>query len=929
MEKSKKLNNNNSISYLNLPLSIGNKNQNIYNNLKKGEEEKNYGPFSSSFIQNQSNDKNIFISNNKTDINISKNIPESNKSENDSSINKNIDEQKDTPEFKRSICEKEEIISNDLILDEINMKIDYEKIEKELRKYKKNNAYNEKANKSKLIDIRDNISKNEDDNMDNRNVPKNTLNSNSIMEGDLFYYSDDEEDLNKKIKSNNEKIKKIQESINKLEQDDLQNIDINNNVNKIEKMSIKNMEVNKNIIGQKENSNEINESNNELDEKFLENIDYGIDETGNPIDVKSYKEEISQNKNEKIKKVIAYIIIAKEKGKNHLIDLKGKIIPKREDGDFYYNYNGVHIIIKNFDVQNPKLRVFGARKRYSSIFCDDDIITKEAKVGNQISSQDKKVILFNQIKNNIYYENKNLFKNSRQSPVINRINYRDKILNININKKPKGQLFNISLNKYNNNEKNKNIFYYNKNKKDNIYRKTPLEKMKDLDATNLSQKIEKNIDSIKMTNIILNISELRNSQNYRINPNPINIFMNNKGYGNLTWRNNRTPSPLKKEMISVPQELNDKKKIFQNNIYKFKKERESYNNYNNALNNSSKNNNINNNSFIKNYKNNHPFKNFYSSFIKNNSINKKINPIQKKSQSIKNNIDETINTISNNIKRIEYNISSTMQKHNKSFINKKSELLSSTNRKRNLINENSYNYNYNYNTYNSKIGIFNNSNIVYNNTSEENKSNIKKITLNKKFKIATSPNRNFKCSVLSKEANEVITDYSNSRKKIGRKSIQKIKLKECNKMNENKGKNRTILIKDKISKKLDVFSKKHLNNSYDSNQNGKKNYVFNLKNKNIEIKKKNKVENNKNNDIAEYQRKVLLNKMIKNSKIKKKYKKMQIYNQSYNFFDKEIKSISVANIFNIKNKFCNPKISLRAPNKINSNYKPNSFYLYK
>ena len=931
MEKSKKLNNNNSISYLNLSLSISNKNQNIYNNLKKGEEEKNYGPFSSSLIKNQSNDNNILISNNKTDINISKNIPESNKSENDSSINKNIDEQKDTPEFKRSICEKEEIISNDLILDEINMKIDYEKIEKELRKYKKNNAYNEKANNSKLIDIRDNISKNEDDNMDNRNVPKNTLNSNSIMEGDLFYYSDDEEDLNKKIKSNNEKIKKIQESINKLEQDDLQNIDINNNVNKIEKMSIKNMEVNKNIIGHKENSNEINESNNELDEKFLENIDYGIDETGNPIDVKSYKEEISQNKNEKIKKVIAYIIIAKEKGKNHLIDLKGKIIPKREDGDFYYNYNGVHIIIKNFDVQNPKLRVFGARKRYSSIFCDDDIITKEAKVGNQISSQDKKVILFNQIKNNIYYENKNLFKNSRQSPVINRINYRDKILNININKKPKGQPFNISLNKYNNNEKNKNIFYYNKNKKDNIYRKTPLEKMKDLDATNLSQKIEKNIDSIKRTNIILNISELRNSQNYRINPNQINIFMNNKGYGNLTWRNNRTPSPLKKEMISVPQELNDKKKIFQNNIYKLKKERESYNNYNNALNNSSKNDNINNtsNSFIKNYKNNHPFKNFYSSFIKNNSINKKINPIQKKSQSIKNNIDETINTISNNIKRIEYNISSTMQKHNKSFINKKSELLSSTNRKRNLINENSYNYNYNYNTYNSKIGIFNNSNIVYNNTSEENKSNIKKITLNKKFKIATSPNRNFKCSVLSKEANEVITDYSNSRKKIGRKSIQKIKLKECNKMNENKGKNRTILIKDKISKKLDVFSKKHLNNSYDSNQNVKKNFVFNLKNKNIEIKKKSKLENNKNNDIAEFQRKVLLNKMIKNSKIKKKYKKMQIYNQSYNFFDKEIKSISVANIFNIKNKFCNPKISLRAPNKINSNYKPNSFYLYK
>jgi hypothetical protein len=35
----------------------------------------------------------------------------------------------------------------------------------------------------------------------------------------LFYYSDDEEDLSKKIKSNNEKIKMIQENINKLGKD--------------------------------------------------------------------------------------------------------------------------------------------------------------------------------------------------------------------------------------------------------------------------------------------------------------------------------------------------------------------------------------------------------------------------------------------------------------------------------------------------------------------------------------------------------------------------------------------------------------------------------------------------------------------------------------------------------------------------------------
>ena len=56
-------------------------------------------------------------------------------------------------------------------------------------------------------------------------------------------------------------------------------------------------------------------------------------------------------------------------------------------------------------------------------------------------------MLFNQIKNNIYYENKSIFKNNRQSPVINRINYREKILNIN--KKTKDQPLNMSLNKYN------------------------------------------------------------------------------------------------------------------------------------------------------------------------------------------------------------------------------------------------------------------------------------------------------------------------------------------------------------------------------------------------------------------------------------------------------------------------------------------------
>ena len=873
MEK-KKIIKYNSISYQNFPLSVNKKHHFIYNNLKKDEEEKNYGPKLSSSIQSQSNDKKILIFNNKTDNNISLI-----KDENNSSTKKS-NNRKGTTEFKQDTNEKDEMLFNDLILDEMTLKIDYEKIEKELSKFKNN--------------------KNEDSNMDNKNVLGSTLNSNSIMEGDLFYYSDDEEDLSKKINSNNEKIKMIQENINKLGQDNIENFDMNN----IKRINIKNMKVNNNIFGQKENYNVIKESKNELDDKFLENIEYGIDETGNPINVKKYKEEISQNKNDKTNKIIAYIIISKEKGKNHLIDLKGNIIPKREDGDFYYNYNGIHIIIKNFDVQNPKLRVFGARKRYSSIFHDDDLVPHCSEEENPTSPEDKKNMLFNQINNKIYYKNKYIFKRSRQYPALIRNNYRGKKLNFKINKKTKEQPINMGLNKYSKIDINKRISVYNKNKKDFIYRKTPLEKMKNLDVINLSQSLERNVDSIKRTSIILNSSQLRNSQNIRIYPNLINILINNKGYEILTWRNNRTPSPLKKEMISVPQELNDKEKVVQNKIYKLRKGRESYNNYNNALNLSSVNVNIKNNPLIKKNKNTHSFKCSNSSFIKNNSTNKKINPILKNSQNININIDETINSISNNIKRIEYNI------------------MNSTNSKRNLLNRNYYNYNYN--THNNKIGILNESNIIHNNSNEENKLNLRKITLNKKFQIATTPNRSFMCSVLSKEANEVITDYSNSRKKINRKIIRNINIQEDSKINEIKCKNRTILIKDKICKKLYDFSSRNISNSYDSNQIGKKKYILNIKNNNMEAKQKSMAENNKNNDIFEYQRNVLLNKMIKNNKMNQKFKKMQFYNNnSYNCFNKDINSNSDKNIFNIKNKFAKQKINFRAPKKLNLYYKSN------
>ena len=52
---------------------------------------------------------------------------------------------------------------------------------------------------------------------------------------------------------------------------------------------------------------------------------------------------------------------------NYLIDVDGQKIERNQNGDFIYLYNNKKIIIQNFDVQNPKLRIYGTRQRYSSL----------------------------------------------------------------------------------------------------------------------------------------------------------------------------------------------------------------------------------------------------------------------------------------------------------------------------------------------------------------------------------------------------------------------------------------------------------------------------------------------------------------------------------------------------------------------------------
>ena len=202
---------------------------------------------------------------------------------------------------------------------------------------------------------------------DNKSNSSNSFNCNNIQtDADLFYYSDDEE-------------KEKEE----------------------EKMEEKN-------------------NNNDIKKYYLnlEKIDYGIDENGNPISIKQ-----SNNEN---KKIIAYIIQSDVSNKNnddgnYLVDLNGKKIPKMPDGDFNYLYNNMRIIIRNFDVQNPKLRIYGANQRYSSLCSELSLYPKNKKKTKNIFNYK------NEIKKDILYQRKKL--NDNQKNINRSLNKSFKILN--------------------------------------------------------------------------------------------------------------------------------------------------------------------------------------------------------------------------------------------------------------------------------------------------------------------------------------------------------------------------------------------------------------------------------------------------------------------------------------------------------------------
>ena len=853
--------------FFSIPLSK--RNQYLYMNMKNSEEEKNDGNLSFSFGEKKKSDGNNLNTNNEDSF--FKSIEDTTQNNNSS---KNNIERKETPQFKKNVNEKKEI------LDDINLRINYDQIEKELNKFNRKND--------------NGIERNENDINQNN---YNKINTNMQMKEELFNCPNNEEFLSKEIISNNEKIRMLQDQIKNLGQNNIINYNINRN------------SMGKNNNTYKDNNKKFihneRETKNKMDQKLFEILEYGIDENGNPISLKEYKEEIT--KKEDNPKIIAYIIISKEKGKNYLIDLKGNIIPKMEDGDFNCKYGNIIINIKNFDVQNPKLRVFGCRQKCTSFFSEEESESQNL-VRPNLLSEIKSRFLLNKLKDNKIINNRN-------SVFLNKLNKSEKLFHNKFNK----QQIKSGINQYNQKTEKKRIYHYhynknkNKDKKDDKNRKISKNK-NNKDIFNLSHKSN---DSLRRTNAILN-SKIRHSHNNFFYNSLNNTFIN-KQECRYSTRKNRIPSSAQQEFISTSKRMQSKEKDIQIKENNCKNDNNfinlniiNINNKDNPLINKSK------RSILKNSS---------SNTLINNNFNKKIHPVLRKSQSTSNNITITLNSISNNIKKIENSIHNTIKKIiDKNMSNSykyrnqtKNDLPdTSTNSKRSSVNEYSYFFNKNKNKINENKYEFDE------HKNDIDKINFRRILLNKKCKISTSP-KNFKCSILSKDVNEIITDYTN--KSVSKKSINKGSTRNINEFrknyeNKNEYKIKSYLDRDDNNKMMFKFnrSNKYINNSYNNyKKNEKENNYFHIRNDNL-IKRKSQT--NINNFTFSFQRNTVLNKSIKKDilLLTNRNNNKKILNKngfSFNDFSRQkIKSNSECSIFNVKNKIVKSRISPNISNKM-------------
>ena len=451
---------------------------------------------------------------------------------------------------------------------------------------------------------------------------------------------------------------------------------------------------------------------NNLKKNFVKytNITYGIDESGNPMNIRDYYKSINDSvysntntsifsgltsTNNKLKRPIAYIT-KDEKGNNILMDLNGNIITnKNKEGDFIFPLE-LHVIVKDFDVKHPELRVNGERYYNEKFEINEE--NEELKTGK------------NDLNN---YIDKNL-----------------KFMNVKFNKSAVKELIHKNKSNQNSNE------HYKKINKDKILLRTydvlKVKNSKSPDENNRVNKYKFNYINLsgnsKKSNIKKGITKNRSFISLRTKNN-INYLQTSKSKKDLLLNEN-----LKN--IFRPKNQDRKKNLFNNKIYT------DFNIFKT-------------NDFQKNKQNNNQNK---------SKIINRINKIYKLENTKQQQMDKTSkyfilqpNKISNNksYNKINFsqnnnNIRKRIDKNKLITIKKKKNIFIDINQTNRIYNKNNVNINNNINITNSFIS-----------------RRIKKMALNEKNKT-NKMNKDERYYILSEEADNMIKSYSKSKKLDGK-----------------------------------------------------------------------------------------------------------------------------------------------------------------
>ena len=455
-------------------------------------------------------------------------------------------------------------------------------------------------------------------------------------------------------------------------------------------------------------------------------IKYGIDESGNPMNIKEYYKSINDsvysNSNtsifsgltsmgNKIKRPIAYIMKDKD-GNNTLIDLKGNIITnKNKEGDYVLPLE-LHVIIKDFDIKYPELRVNGERHYEEKLEISEKNENEENSINNDIKNDnlnykndtnDKNEIndLIYRTKTNIKNNNKNKIllrthgiSGLKYSPspkkVTNRIN--------NLYKNPKYFLDNLAkskikkhmtknrsfltpklrYNKFNNDiifsKSNHDLVLYKENNKANKDIDIKMKKIFSLNAIKKNKSRKRNILIEKMdTDCIINNTKVIPTNKKNKFYNSVNTIPNKMNVKNNIYKTN-----------------NSKKKVdnMTNKYFRMQNNKKGLNNKINKCNNNKENNNL-----IKRINKNKLIT--YSQKKKNNifiNLSQSNRIYNKNNVNINNNINISNSYISKKIKKIVLNERNKMKKLNKSeryyILSEEADNMIKSYSRKKIINEN-------------------------------------------------------------------------------------------------------------------------------------------------------------------------------------------------------------------------------------------------